>query len=938
MKRLFTALIAMMLLMSAGCGSSSDPVPQPKSAEKSITSYSINGVAGTINETEKTITVAMPYGTDVSAMVATYTTTGSSVKIGAIDQVSAATTNDFSGQVTYKVTAADATVQGYTVTVTVAQASSKSITSYSLNGVAGTIDETNKTIAVTFPFGTPLTNRIAKFTATAADVKVGSTVQVSGSTVNDFTNPVIYRVTAADKSTQDYTVTVTLAPSSAKAITAYSLNGSAGTINESNKTIAVTMPFGVYIKDLVAAFTTTGQSVKVGPEVQVSGTTAHNFTDPVTYTVVAADNTTQDYVVTVTVAKSPEKAITAFSVNGISGIINETSKTIAVTMPASTKVTSLVATFTTTGQSVKVGSTVQASGKTANNFTSPVTYTVTAADGTTADYLVTVTRGAWHHPASLSDNITPDGKDAKYAQVAMDKNGNAIIVWQQFDGTNNQIFKSEYRNGVWHHPTSLSDNISPDGQDAEYPQVAMDDNGNAIIVWKQNYSTKSSSSTSVTLESISLSGELSVDGSATLNSTDLSVSYPSRIFKSEYRNGIWTHPASLSDSVNPSGQYALNPRVAMDNSGNAIITWQQDYTTKSVIGSDVTISGNISFANSQIFKREYRNGAWSGAAYVSSSDGQAAGNAQAAMDNNGNAIIAWVQYDEKMNYQIFKSEYRNGVWTGPASSSDHISPNGQDAYDPQLAMDDHGNAIITWRQNYSTKSSGLIVNSTTISGTLLVTSTSWRIFKSEFRNGIWTHPASLSDFISPDGQDANNSRVAMDNNGNALIVWNVVEQKAQSSNTSSPSPVIINSNSVETGLVSTWGSINIETTNYNSRIYMSEYRNGVWHHPSSATDTISPAVQNNYTDYFLASPQAAMDDNGNAVIVWHQFDGSNLKTFVSEYRGGVWHHPASLADSFGPGGQNAGSPVTAMSNNGTAIIAWPQSDGANYQIFKSEYR
>jgi uncharacterized protein (TIGR02145 family)/uncharacterized repeat protein (TIGR02543 family) len=50
----------------------------------------------------------------------------------------------------------------------------------------------------------------------------------------------------------------------------------------------------------------------------------------------------------------------------------------------------LVATFTTTGSSVRVGTAVQVSGTTPNNFSSPVIYTVTAADGSTQNYTVTV--------------------------------------------------------------------------------------------------------------------------------------------------------------------------------------------------------------------------------------------------------------------------------------------------------------------------------------------------------------------------------------------------------------------------------------------------------------------------------------------------------------------------------------------------------------------
>jgi glycopeptide antibiotics resistance protein len=408
MKKNYISLLLMLLMVITGCtpGNGSDPIPPAASSEKAITSFSLSEVVGTINETEKTIAVAMPFGTDVTAMVATFTTNGASVKVGETVQVSGTTVNNFTNQVTYTVTATDATTQDYTVVVTVAKASAKAITTFSLNGFVGAINEAEKTIAVTLPFGSPMTNRIAKFTTTGDSVKVGSTIQVSGTTLNNFTNPVVYTVTAADSSTQDYTVTVTVAKSSAKAITAFSLNGSVGTINETAKTIAVTMPYGTYVKNLVATFTKTGVSVKVGSTVQVSGTTAHDFTSSVTYTVVAADSSTQDYIVTVIVSPSPAKAITAFSLAGVTGTINETGKTIAVTMPFGTDFTALVATFTTTGSIVKVGSTLQISGTTANNFTSSVVYTVTAADATTQDYIVTVTVTGlvlYYVPGSTSD-------------------------------------------------------------------------------------------------------------------------------------------------------------------------------------------------------------------------------------------------------------------------------------------------------------------------------------------------------------------------------------------------------------------------------------------------------------------------------------------------------------------------------------------------------
>ena len=263
--------------------------------------------------------------------------------------------------------------------------STKAITSFSLNGTAGVI--TGRNIAVTMPSGTNLAALVATYITTGQSVKVGNVTQVNGVTTNNFTSPVVYTVIAEDGSTQNYTVTVTVAQNSAKALTAFSLNGTAGVITGQN--IAVTMPYGTNVTALTATFTTTGQSVKVNNVAQVSGVTPNNFTNPVAYTVIAEDGSTQNYTVTVTVAANSAKAITAFSLNGTAGVIS--GQNIAVTVPYGTDVTTLIATFTTTGQSVKVNNVAQVSGVTPNNFTNQVVYTVTAEDGSTQNYTVTVT-------------------------------------------------------------------------------------------------------------------------------------------------------------------------------------------------------------------------------------------------------------------------------------------------------------------------------------------------------------------------------------------------------------------------------------------------------------------------------------------------------------------------------------------------------------------
>jgi hypothetical protein len=172
------------------------------------------------------------------------------------------------------------------------------------------------------------------------------------------------------------------------------------TASISGNNVLVTVPIGTDITNLKAIFTIIGKTVKVGSVIQVSGVSANNFTNPVTYTLAAEDGTTADYIVKVQFALSGLKDITAFNftvdLNRVSGITSDKTGTIngsaiSITVLSGTNLTNLISTFTTTGKSVKVGTITQVSGVTANDFTNPVTYTVTAEDGTTKSFVVTVT-------------------------------------------------------------------------------------------------------------------------------------------------------------------------------------------------------------------------------------------------------------------------------------------------------------------------------------------------------------------------------------------------------------------------------------------------------------------------------------------------------------------------------------------------------------------
>ena len=65
---------------------------------------------------------------------------------------------------------------------------------------------TGTNIVFDIPFGANISSLIATFSTTGDTVTVSSTVQTSGTSVNDFSSFLIYQVTAEDGSTKDYTV------------------------------------------------------------------------------------------------------------------------------------------------------------------------------------------------------------------------------------------------------------------------------------------------------------------------------------------------------------------------------------------------------------------------------------------------------------------------------------------------------------------------------------------------------------------------------------------------------------------------------------------------------------------------------------------------------------------------------------------------------------
>ncbi len=373
-------------------------ITEPAISAKSIKTFTFANpsATGVIDETNHTIAVTVPFGTVRTALVPTITTSA-----GAILTPLSGVARDFSTAKTYTVKALNGTTQNYVVTVTQGSGSSaKAITSFNFTNpsATGAINEANKTITLTVPFGTVVTS-IAPTIAISAN----STITPASGVARNFSTPKTYEVKAQDGSTETYTVTVAFgAGSSAKSLLTFDFPslGATGVVNEAAKTVYVTIPYGVSRSSLSPVITLS-QNATVSP---ASGA-SHGFLSTQVYTVKAQDNTTQDYSVTV-VNANPITSSTIQSFNftnpNITGTIGDTCLpwvgvnllptnicSITLTVPYGTILTSRVPVIT-----LPPNATISPIATTARNFTpgAPnVDYVVTAQDGQKRTYRVTVT-------------------------------------------------------------------------------------------------------------------------------------------------------------------------------------------------------------------------------------------------------------------------------------------------------------------------------------------------------------------------------------------------------------------------------------------------------------------------------------------------------------------------------------------------------------------
>ena len=154
-----------------------------------------------------------------------------------------------------------------------------------------TLSNDGSSYSATVSSSLALTGLVASFNYTGSAVTVNGINQQSGSTQNNFTNPVIYRVSNTQGTTRDYQIVLTKAV--APTITSFSFTAEKNTELNQNANLELNgntfkgrITQNINISELIPDFSYTGSSVSVDGNLQESGVTPNNFDDVVIYKVV----------------------------------------------------------------------------------------------------------------------------------------------------------------------------------------------------------------------------------------------------------------------------------------------------------------------------------------------------------------------------------------------------------------------------------------------------------------------------------------------------------------------------------------------------------------------------------------------------------------------------------------------------------------------------
>jgi hypothetical protein len=414
-------------------------------------------------------------------------------------------------------------------------------------------------------------------------------------------------------------------------------------------------------------------------------------------------------------------------------------------------------------------------------------------------------------------DLSKAGESAFRPTVATNAAGQAVALWERKDeATGLTVIQAAARQTTYTYGPPI--NLSDSHEAALAVQAAVDQAGNTAAVWLHNDGTG---------HDLVQATEFTPDGRTILAPVDLS-----------------TQPGQ------PPHVSGADPEVAMNPSGAGVFVWyENDFSTNrtSVRAAALAPGGAITSL-----------GEISTPATIGQQDDESA---QVAVDAAGDAIITWAHFGGG-TFVIQAAVRPAGAAKFGAPIPVSVPPPApvqpqEDAFDPQVAFDAAGDAFVVWDKREGATGGQIIQAAELPHGTT-----------------TFTTPQNLS----AAGQQSSNARLSVDSAGDAVVAFD------RSDGTDS----VIDTSSLPAGSTS-WSTTTL---------------------PSS----------------MAGPPDVGVDPAGDTLVVWAGANGRSSDVVLDRRPAGGTFGSESLLST---PGQHANSPRVAVDQAGDAFVVWQRSDGKN---------
>ncbi len=450
-----------------------------------------------------------------------------------------------------------------------------------------------------------------------------------------------------------------------------------------------------------------------------------------------------------------------------------------------------------------------------------------------------------------------------HAAVAVDGSGNPVVAWHELDAQSTNIYVKRWTGTAWSQLGGLLDVKA--NEFAYEPAIALDSAGNPVVAWEE----------------------------------DAGGQFADRhIYAKRWNGSSWVQLGSFIDAAGTT-KGAQNASLAIDNAGNPVVAFFED------VGVGTAFNDNV------YVKR------WNGTSWVQLGNAldintnRTADYPSLALDNTGNPIVAWEEFDgNSSNSNIYVKRWNGSVWVRLGSAALDMTL-ATPARLPSLDVDSTGKPVVAWEEGFSSNTNIYVKR---------WTGTTW--------SQVGTAPLDINATLAAD-----NAALSLDGANNPVVTWqeytttnlyNVYIKRwngaAWATVGVNPLETKLSNHAKESALaldgagnpVVAWeecAQVNFNRTcNSNSDIYVKRFTTNGWQPLGSAVD-IMP-------DNEALNSSLARKSTDRPVVVWQELNN----IYVKEWTGTTWVALGSKLNT------NSGStPVIAMRSDDKPVVAWSEN-------------